>query len=55
MRRLIPYGLTLAAFVVSALFVAGISANVYIGAFDEPAVSGKYAIQFALCFALIIG
>jgi len=55
MRTLARLGPTLGALTVGGLFIALISADVYVAAYNELGVPGKYAVQFALAFALIIG
>jgi hypothetical protein len=46
---------TVGAFIAAGLFIAVISADTSIEAFDEPGTPGKFSIQFALAIALILG
>jgi hypothetical protein len=54
-RTLGRIALTLGTLAVLGYFVAAISAQTEIGAFDEPGTAGKFGIHTTLGFALVLG
>jgi succinate dehydrogenase hydrophobic anchor subunit len=55
MTTLPRFGVTLLALALLAVFITALSSNVTIEAFDQPGTPGKFAVQFALGFALVVG